>query len=173
MGIFSSMMPILRRILALISASGLAASLAIYVASYTGSTMDGLFRWVIILHIGVFFFYCRYIYRTNSALRRASFFWKEFGRGMPKWVVPTINSLGAFFIIHFIVFLWLSHAASPEIKDGNYVLNNHGHILRMITKSEYLRLKGGELRLFATGWIFFYFIPTVYWWFRQPEQQTS
>jgi hypothetical protein len=72
-------------------------------------------------------------------------------------------------VIHFIVFLWQSHAASPEIKDGNYVLNNHGHILRMLTKSEYLRLKAGELRLFATGWIFFYFVPTAYWWF--PRQQ--
>jgi hypothetical protein len=39
----------------------------------------------------------------------------------------------------------------------------------MLTKSEYLRLKAGELRLFATGWIFFYFVPTAYWWF--PRQQ--
>jgi hypothetical protein len=55
--------------------------------------------------------------------------------------------------------------ASPEIINGEYVLNNHGHIVRTLTRSEYLRLKAAELRLFATGWIFFYFVPTMYWWF--------
>jgi hypothetical protein len=167
------MMPILRRILALISASGLAASLAIYVASYTVSTMDGLFRWAIILHVGVFFLLLSIYLPNYSALRRASLFWKEFGRGMPKWVVPTIKSLGAFFVIHFVIFLLQSHAAAPEFKDGEYVLNDHGHIVKVLTHSEYLRLKGGELRLFATGWIFFYFVPTVYWWFRRPNNKAS
>ena len=55
--------------------------------------------------------------------------------------------------------------ASPEIINGQYVLNNHGQIVRVLTRYEYLRLKGAELRLFASGWMFFYFVPTMYWWF--------
>ena len=160
---------ILRRIFAAISACGLGAGIAIYVASYAGSTMDGLFRWAIVLHIGVFLLMLSLYLADYSAFRSGLFFWKGFRQGMPKWVVPAIKLLGTFFVIHFAVFLVQSHAASPEIKDGNYVLNNHGHIVRMLTKSEYLRLKAGELRLFATGWIFFYFVPTAYWWF--PRQQ--
>ena len=167
------MMPVLRRFVAAISACGLVAGIVIYIASYMGSTLDDLFRWAIVLHIGIFVLVLSMCVTNYSAFRSRLFFWKEFGRGMPKWVVPTIKGLGAFFVIHLIVFLWQSHAASPEMKDGNYVLNNHGHILRMLTKSEYLRLKAGELRLVATGWIFFYFVPTAYWWFRRPNNKAS
>jgi hypothetical protein len=167
------MVLIFRKFLAVISGCGLAAAIAIYIASFNGSTLDDLFRWAIFLHIGVFMLLLAMYAADYSAFKSRVFFWKEFGRGMPKWVVPTIKWLGAFFVIHFIVFLWQSHAASPEMKDGNYVLNNHGHILRMLTKSEYLRLKAGELRLFATGWIFFYFVPTAYWWFRRPINKAS
>ncbi len=84
---------------------------------------------------------------------------------MPKWVVPTIKLFGLFFLVHFIVFLVQSHAAAPAIQDGQYVLDNHGRVVKVLTASEYLSLKGAELRLFATGWMFFYFVPVVYWWF--------
>lgn len=84
---------------------------------------------------------------------------------MPKWVVPTIKLLGAFFALHFFLFLVESHAAAPKVKDGEYVLDNHGQIVKVLSEREYLDLKGAELRLFATGWIFFYFVPAAYWWF--------
>jgi hypothetical protein len=92
---------------------------------------------------------------------------------MPKWVAPTLQLVMAFFVIHFVVFLLQSHAASPEIKDGSYVLNDHGRIVRVLTQTEYLRLKGGELRLFATGWICFYLVPTFYWWFGRKQSAPS
>lgn len=165
------MATVLRRILALISGCGLATAIAIYIASYAGRTMDGLFRWAIVLHIGVFLLMLSMYVADPSAFRNRRFFWKEYRQEMPRWVVPAIKLLGAFFFIHFVVFLLQGHAASPELKDGNYVLNNHGHIVKMLTQSEYLRLKAGELRLFATGWIFFYFVPTAYWWFRRDDQR--
>ena len=84
---------------------------------------------------------------------------------MPKWVVPAINVIRLFCMAHFVVFLVQSRMASPEIINGQYVLNNHGQIVRVLTRYEYLRLKGAELRLFASGWMFFYFVPTMYWWF--------
>jgi hypothetical protein len=164
------MTPIIRRILALISGCGLAAGIGIYIASYAGGTMDNLFRWAIVLHIGVFLLMLSMYVTDYSAFRSGLFFWEGFRQGMPKWVVRTIRLFGAFFVIHFVVFLLQSHAASPEFRDGIYVLNNHGHIVKMLTQSEYFRLKAGELRLFATGWIFFYFVPTAYWWFPRDNQ---
>jgi len=78
---------------------------------------------------------------------------------------------------HFIVFLVQSRMASPEIINGQYVLNNHGQIVRVLTSSDYMRLKAWELRLFATGWMCFYFVPTMCWWFprnsvKQNEERT-
>jgi hypothetical protein len=99
-----------------------------------------------------------------------TFYWKQFSQGMPKWIVPAIKLLGLFFIFHFILFLVQSHAASPQIEDGQYVLNNHGQTEKALTQLEYFKLKAAELRMFAAGWIFFYFVPTMYWWFPRGRQ---
>jgi hypothetical protein len=95
-----------------------------------------------------------------------------FARGLPRWVVPSIKLLGLFFAVHFVLFLAQNHASAPEIKNGEYVLNDHGKIVKTLTRSEFYKLKGAELRLFAAGWMFFYFVPTAYWWFPRTEQET-
>jgi hypothetical protein len=156
-----------RRFFAVLSACGLAASAIVYVASYLGATMDSLSRWAFVLHIGVFILLLPMYAVEYSSIKDRTFFWAGFAQGVPKWVVRSIKLLGLFFIFHFVWFLVQSHAASPELKNGGFVLNNHGQIVKVLTQSEYLKLKGEELRLFATGWMFFYFVPTMYWWFPQ------
>jgi hypothetical protein len=160
-----------RKFLATAAALGLAASVVAYIGSYFGTTMDTLFRWAVVLHIGVFALLLPMYAIEYSALKDRTFFWKRFAQGLPNWVVPGIKLLGLFFAIHFVLFLVQSHAASPEVKNGEYVLNNHGKIVKVLTQPEYLKLKGAELRLFATGWMFFYFVPTMYWWFPRNRQQ--
>ena len=155
----------MRKILAVLAACGLAASVFAYIGSYLGMTMDGAFRLAILLHVGVFILLAPMYAVDYGAVKERSFFWKGFSHCMPKWVVPTIKLLGVVFLVHFCLFLIESHAASPQIKDGQYVLDNHGQIVKVLTQREYFGLKGAELRLFATGWMFFYFVPAAYWWF--------
>ena len=169
------MVSLIRRILAVVSACGAGVSLVAYIESYRGTTMEDVFPSAVVIHIGVFMLVLPMFAVEYSAVPHRTFFWKEFAQGMPKSVVPTIKILGLFFVVHFVLFLVQSHTASPEIKDGQYVLNNHGQIVKVLTQLEYLRLKGAELRLFAAGWIFFYFVPMVYWWFprsRQPDTRS-
>jgi hypothetical protein len=120
---------------------------------------------VLILHGGVFLLLLPMFALEWRGLNARTFFWKGFAKPMPRWVVPAIQVIGLFCMAHFVVFLVQSRVASPEIIHGQYVLNNHGQIVRVLTRSEYFRLKGVELRLFASGWMFFYFVPTMYWWF--------
>jgi hypothetical protein len=107
-----------------------------------------------------------------SSVRQRTFFSKGFARGMPKWVVRSIKLLALFFAVHLVLFVTQSHASVPEIRNGEYVLNDHGKIVKTLTQSEFYKLKGAELRLFATEWMFFYFVPTAYWWFPRTEQET-
>jgi hypothetical protein len=159
------MILLLRRSLSILAACGLVAAVVVYVASFMGTTMDSLFKWAVFLHVGVFVLLLPMHAVEYSSIRNSKFFWDAFSKGLPKWTVRSIQLLGLFFAVHFVLFLVQSHAASPEIKNGEYVLNNHGQIVRVLTESEYRWLKGSELRLFATGWMFFYFVPTMYWWF--------
>lgn len=164
------MISAVRRFLALLAICGLFVSTITYVWSYFGATLDGMPRWAIALHIGVFALLLPMYAVEYPALKRRTFFWKGFARSRPNWVVPSIKLFGLFFIIHFALFLAQSHAASPEIKNGEFVLDDHGTVVRILTKSQYQELKGAELRLFATGWMFFYFVPTVYWWFPKARE---
>lgn len=165
------MIQLIRRGLAILAICGLFASIVIYTASYRGTTMDSIAKWAIGLHVGVFVLLLPMYAVEYSKVKQRTFFWKGFARGMPKWVVPGIKLLGLFFVVHFVLFLTQSHASAPEIKDGQYVLNDHGRTVKPLTQSEYYTLKGAELRLFATGWMFFYFVPAAYWWFPRTEEK--
>jgi hypothetical protein len=166
------MIQVVRRSLAIVSASGLFASIVIYIASYHGATMDSIARWAIVLHIGIFVLLLPMYVVNYSTLRQRAFLWKGFARGMPRWVVPSIKLLALFFAVHFALFLAQSQASAPETKNGKYVLNDHGKIVKTLTQAEFSKLKGAELRLFATGWMFFYFVPTAYWWFSRTKHET-
>jgi hypothetical protein len=117
------------------------------------------------LFVGVFVPFIPMCGLEYRAMSNRTFFWKGFSCNMPKWVMPTVRMLGVFFVIHFVLFLVQSHAVAPEINDGQFVLNDHGTIKKLLTESEYLWLKGAELRLFVTGCLCFYFVPMAYWWF--------
>lgn len=163
----------IRRSVAVLAACGVAASVAAYVGSYGGMTFDGLPVWAIVMHVGIFVLWIPMCLAEYASLRDRSFFWKAFSRGKPKWVVPTIQLIGLLFAAHFILFLIESHAATPQINAGQYVLDNHGQILKVITQREYLHLKGAELRIFASGWMCFYFVSLTYWWFPKPQAQPA
>jgi hypothetical protein len=163
-----------RRLLAGVAALGLAATACIFFWSFLGGSMDKLGMWFVWLHLGAFLLILSMFAVESRAIRNRTFFWKEFGAVRPGWIVPAIKVLGLIFAINFTVFLVAAHGASPAIKDGAYVLNNHGQIIQTLTQMEYARLKGAELRLFASAWVFFYFVVLTYWWFpRRPARAAS
>jgi hypothetical protein len=161
----------IRRGIAVLAAFGLAAGVSVYVGSYMGLTMEAVSRWAIVLHVGVFILFIPMCLQNYNSLSDRSFFWSNFSKGRPKWVVPTIKWIGLFFFIHLLLFFVESRASAPQIKDGQYVLDDHGQIKQVLNQREYLHLKGAELRLFAAGWMSFYVVLLFYWWLpRFPER---
>ena len=110
-------------------------------------------------------------YAQGVPLWDESFFFKGFSQGMPRWVVPAIKFSALFFAFHLILFLILCSGAKTEIRNHEYVLSRGDKIVKILTQPEYFRLQAAELRVFATGWISFYLLTTMYWWF--PKSQAS
>jgi hypothetical protein len=164
---------VIRRFLALLSGCGLLASIGFYTGSYRGINFDSVMPWPFVLHLGAIVLTLPMFAVEGVAVRNRTFFWNEFARGKPSWVVPSIRILGLLFALQFILFLVQSHMASPQIKDGQYVLENHRKVIAVLSQLEYFRLKSGELRMFAVGWVFFYFVPTMYWWFPGDRQGSA
>ena len=163
----------MRRMMATIAGFGFAVGVCVFISSFVGTTMEKLWPWSVALHIGIFALVLSIVVFERSALMGNNLFWKEFEQRTPDWVILGIKLLGALFGIIFVLFLILSRAASPEIQNGDFVLNNHGHIVAVLTETEYLVLKGWELRFFASGWMFAYFYLAMYWWFPRNERHSS
>lgn len=112
--------------------------------------MDKLGAKAFLLHVGIFAIGIPLIFVEKWSKGVDPF------RGKPRWVLRSMQILFIAFVVVFFTFLALSHAASPEIINGEYVLNGHGKIVGHLSERAYLFLKGWELRLFAAGWILAY-----------------
>lgn len=75
----------------------------------------------------------------------------------PRWL--TIVAIICFFYA-FINFAWFmaAHPGVTDIKDGQYILHNHGQLIRTLTAQEYRHYEAVTVRGFSGHWLAFYSI---------------
>jgi hypothetical protein len=156
----------MRKVVAIAAVPGLIAGIDIFIASFFGLTMDKLGAKVFLLHLGIGALFIPLVVVERWSKGVDPF------RGKPRWVIRSMQILFLLFVVVFFTFLALSHAASPEIINGEYVSNSHGRIVGHLSERDYLFLKAWELRLFASGWILAYFAIMMYWWFPRQDEWT-
>jgi hypothetical protein len=167
------MILMIRRILAVLAGCGLVASVLAYLGSYVGTTMDGLFRWAIVLHIGIFHPSAADVCARLLGCEGSHLLLERFLTGHGKVGCPDHQAARSFLCDPLLLIPDTEPRRSPQIKNGEYVLDNHGQIVKVLTQRQYFKLKGAELRLFATGWMFFYFVPAAYWWFPRDRERLT
>ena len=174
-GIHSSLSEMLRehmtqsigRFLALLSACGFSVSVLAYIYSFLGKPVDKvLWGWLVLLPGWMALFLPMYVLEYPQS-RTPSFCLKGFARGMPSWVAPSSWLFSLIAVTHLIWLAVENGLGVPAIVNGQYVLGSRGRILRALTQAEYLALTEAELRALSTILISFYFVTTMYWWFRQ------
>ena len=148
------------------AAPGLIAGTYVFAASFFGLTMDKLGVKAFLLHLGIFVLAIPLIVVERRSKGMDPF------RGKPRWVLRSMQILSLLFVVVFFTFFALSHAASPDIINGEYVLNSHGRIVGYISERDYFFLKGWELRLFASLWIVMYYGLMMNWWFPRKDEWT-
>jgi hypothetical protein len=79
----------------------------------------------------------------------------------PTWM-KVIALAGYFYaMINFMLF-FTSQGGTPSIKDGQYILHNHGRLIKILTEQEYHHFKANVVRVFSGHWILFYGVATAY-----------
>ena len=156
----------MRKIIAALAVPGLIAGIYIFVASFFGLTMNKLGGRAFLLHLGIFVLFIPLVIADRWSKGVDPF------RGKPRWVLRSMLGLFLWFVVVFFSFLALSHAAMPDIINGEYVLNSHGKIVGHISERDYLFLKAWELRLFASGWMLAYFAAMMHWWYPRQDEWT-
>ncbi len=90
----------------------------------------------------------------------------------PTWL--KIIAVAGFFytIINFVLFMVTSQLGVPDIKNGQYVLHNHGKLIKILTEQEYYHYKANEVRFFSGHWLLFYgFAAAVLFPFNKRKKQ--
>jgi hypothetical protein len=163
----------MRKIPAVVVALGLIASVYVFIASLYGLTLNKLGGKALLLHLAIFALAVPYIVVERMKTNGQQF---SYGvapyDGRPIWVKRSMGIFFALFITFFLIFLIQGHAAAPKVIDGDYVLNNHGTIVRYLSANEYFQMKASELRLFASGWMAVYYGLMMHWWFPRPIAET-
>ena len=140
--------------------------LSYFIRSFFGFNLDRLGPKMFLLHAGIFAIAVPLIAVDKIKARAHRLSPHELNSNRkPSWLSRIEFGLFLLFVVMFVSFFFLSHGATPDIKDGEYVLNSHGKIVGYISEKDYLWLKAWELRFLASAWLCIYFKLMIDWWF--------
>lgn len=81
---------------------------------------------------------------------------KIFFQQTPRWLAIIVVAGVFYAIVNFIFFMATSPIGVADIKDGQFVLHNHGKLIKTLTAQEYNQYHTNELRAFSGHWLLFY-----------------
>lgn len=135
---------------------GLILSLLVHLLALIGANIVATFPLVWFLHLGIFLVIIPLIFFEQKSLKTQSKF--ALSKSMlPRSIEVSRKVLSVYLIVSFGVCIFLSDGGIPDIRDGKYILHNHGKLIRELTQNEYKTFLMNEMRFFSTFWIFFYF----------------
>jgi hypothetical protein len=141
--------------------------LLIHLLSLADTDITDKVPFVWLLHLGIFIVWLPIVYylRSNEELNRYQSqipnnlnpfgLLKIIFRQTPTWLAVIAIGCSIYAIFNFMLFVTSQHGAA-DIKDGQYILHNHGYLVKHLTKQEYHHYKAMELRAFSGHWLAFY-----------------
>jgi hypothetical protein len=154
------------RLLAVAALTGFCLSLLVHISALLGLDASASFPFVWLLHAGIFLVFIPFVLASRKAFGRQPRL-AELRAGFPVWIAVFGSAVFAYAVINFLVFLAFTEGGSPLIRDGKFVLQSHGQLIREITASEYSAFKANEIRGFSGHWLFFYYLPFAYFMFHK------
>jgi hypothetical protein len=154
--------------------TGWTLGLIVHILSLADIDVTEKAPFVWLLHIGIFVVWLQVVldfkkneelqeYQQSGMLNRMNpiEFFKIIFKETPTWMT-IIAGAGFFYaFINFMLFI-ASQNGTPDIKDGQFILHNHGELIKTLTEQEYHHYKANEVRGFSGHWILFYGIATAF-----------
>jgi hypothetical protein len=167
----------MKKVLFYFALTGWTSSLIVHLLSLADIDVSETIPFVWFLHIGIFVVWFPVVFELKKneelqAYQQSGILNKMNQIGLlkiifkdtPTWIIIIVA--GGFFyaIINFIINFMLSmslQGGTPEIKDGVFILESHGKLIRTLTEQEYNHYKANTVRIFSGHWILFYGVATA------------
>lgn len=154
----------MNRFLGLAALTGFVLAAVAHVFALAGVNVAEHVPFVWLLHIGTFVVFVPYVFSSRKILgTRPSL--AAIRALVPGWVFAVGLVLFIYAMVNFALFIAATQGGNPAIEAGQYVLKNHGRLIRELSFAEYEALRANELRGFSGHWLFFYFVPFAYFMF--------
>jgi hypothetical protein len=161
----------MRRAFSIFAFTGFFISLIIHLTTFFGIDPAKHVPLVWVLHLGIFIVFIPMLFVQGLTPKKD--FWPKFFASMPRLAQYTVKAFFAYAIINFALFFFLSKGGVPDVRDGKYVLHNHGNVIRELSEEEYDLQNAYVIRGFSGHWMIFYLVPALYFWYRKDEPALS
>ena len=157
----------MKRALSIVAFAGFFASLLVHLITFLGIDPSKHMPFVWGLHLGIFVVFIPMAIYQRRTRRNEN--WRASLDVTPRWAQYAVMAFLAYALINFALFFFLSEGGVPSVRDGKYVLHNHGKVVRELSEDEYELQKAYVLRGFSGHWMIFYLVPALFFSFRSPE----
>ncbi len=160
------------QIIGLISFVLLVISLCVHIITFWNINLEERFPYIFLLHVGIFVLIAPVLLLqkieekqedekiislqngfNETKVKKENLNEKS---SIPKLLIIAYVLVGFYAVLNFMIF-GFGAEGNPMIKGDKYVLDNHGHIVRELSKDEYDIASAQSLRGFSGHWIVFYF----------------
>lgn len=151
----------MRLVLGITALIGFILALMVHVSALLGVDMAARFHGVWLLQAVIFFVFIPFVFITRRDFGTQPSL-MQISAALPRWVVAMGLIILVYAIVNFLIFMVGTEGGSPTIRDGQYLLLEHGKLIRELTASEYRALQTNEVRGFSGHWLVFFFVPAAY-----------
>lgn len=160
------------RLFGLAALAGFLLSLAVHLCALFGigpPLQMGNVWW---LHVGIFVVFIPFVLSSRKVLGARPGF-AQMRAFFPAWVIVVGVLLFAYVFVNFWLFMQATEGGSVSIRDGKYILADHGRLIRELTAAQYAAFQANEVRGFSGHWMAFYFGPFAYFLLRRRPSAIS
>lgn len=161
----------MNRVLAILALTGFVLSLVAHLAASAGINVLALIPLVWLLHLGIFVVFLPFVAQTRNRLGTKTSL-TGLRAVMPDWALLLGAALFFYALINFLLFVFTAEG-SASIRDGRFVLQDHGRLIRELTANEYAVCQAKVIRGFSGHWLVFYYLPFAWFTFGRKTRPTE
>jgi hypothetical protein len=156
-------------ILGSIALIGLLLSLAVHLSALLHWGPPAQMGSYVFLHLGIFVVFVPMVFLMRWEAGSGRMGLAQWRAMFPGWVFVLLVAVMVYTAVNFVLFMLGTEGGSAALRDGHYVLSDHGRVVREITQAEYLGFEANLVRGFSGHWLAFYFAAAAYYLLRKPR----
>jgi hypothetical protein len=145
----------------IIALAGLVLSGFVHAASIRGADIESAWPRVWALHYALFPIIVLAVLTAGAVAGQRRLGLRAFLALVPTPALVLLAAALVYALATFLIFMPLSRAGAPVIKDGRFFLNNHG-VIREVSEDQFHFERSVTLRLFSSVWLYLYLFAVVY-----------